>query len=88
MGPYKVFFFPMQLDLISHMKLVWHPMFIMVLLVLIIGFFQNFMDLSEDVLNPFNEIGGFVSLRLNIGILFLYGRKGQCEINQTQWLKP
>jgi hypothetical protein len=45
------------------------------------------MDLLVDVLNPFNKLGGFVSLRLNMGIFFLCGRKGQCDINGTQWLK-
>jgi hypothetical protein len=35
-------------------------MLIMALLVLSIGFLQNIMDLLVDVLNPFNEFGGFV----------------------------
>jgi hypothetical protein len=45
------------------------------------------MDLLVDVLNPFNELGGFVGLRLNMGRLCLCGCKGQCDINGTQWLK-
>jgi hypothetical protein len=62
-------------------------MLIMALLVLSIGFLQNIMDMLVDVLNPFNEFGGLVSLRLSMGIFFLCGCKGQCYINGAQWLK-
>jgi hypothetical protein len=62
-------------------------MLIMALLVLSIGFLQNIMDLLVDVLNPFNEFGGLVGLRLSMGIFFLCGCKGQCYINGAQWLK-
>jgi hypothetical protein len=44
--------------------------------VLSIGFLKNIKDLLVDVVNPFNKLGGFVSLRLNIKIFFLCGRKG------------
>jgi hypothetical protein len=54
---------------------VWYPVLIMSLLVLSIGFLQNLMDLLEDVLNPLNESGGFVGLRLNMGRVCLCGGK-------------
>jgi ABC-type enterochelin transport system permease subunit len=37
MGPHKAFFLQVQPNFISHLKLVWHPVLIMVLLVLGIG---------------------------------------------------
>jgi hypothetical protein len=45
------------------------------------------MDLLVDVLNPFNKLGVFFGLILNMGIFFLCNRKGQCDINGTQCLK-
>ena len=36
MGPYKVFFLQVQPNFVSHLKLMWHPMLIMALLVLVI----------------------------------------------------
>jgi hypothetical protein len=56
-------------------------------LVLSIGFLQNIMDLLVDVLNPFNEFGGFINLILRMGIFCQCGCKGQCYINGAQWLK-
>jgi hypothetical protein len=47
----------------------------MELLVLSIGFLKNLMDLLQDALNRINESGGFVRLRMNMGIFFLYGGK-------------
>jgi hypothetical protein len=66
MGPYKVLFLQIKPYLVSHLKLVWYPVLIMVLLVLSISFLQNLMDLLVDVLNPLNESGGFFILRLNM----------------------
>jgi len=77
----------MQLYLVSHLKLAWRPMLIMEIILLSIGFLQNVMDLLVDVLNPFNKLGGFIALRLNMGIFFLCDQKGKCDINGTQWLK-
>jgi hypothetical protein len=37
MGSYKVFFLQVQPNFIAHLKLMWHPMLIMALLVLVIG---------------------------------------------------
>jgi len=62
-------------------------MLIMGLLVLSIGFLQNGMDLLMDVLNPFNELGGFFGLRLNMGQFYLCGRNRYCDINGTHQLK-
>jgi hypothetical protein len=69
------------------MKLVWYLVLIMALLVLSIGFLQNIMELLVDVLNPLNESSGFVSIRLNMGILFMCGYKRHCNINGTQQLE-
>jgi hypothetical protein len=59
----------------------------MALLVLSIGFLQNLMDLLADVLNPLNESGGFVNLRLNMGRFLLCGYKRSYNINGTQALE-
>jgi hypothetical protein len=37
MGLYKVFFLQVQPKFVTHLKLVWHPMLIMALLVLGVG---------------------------------------------------
>jgi hypothetical protein len=37
MGPYKEFFLQVQSNFVSHLKLMWHPVLIMALLVLGIG---------------------------------------------------
>jgi hypothetical protein len=37
MGSSKVFFLQVQPNFVAHLKLMWHPMLIMVLLVLVIG---------------------------------------------------
>jgi hypothetical protein len=47
----------------------------MALLVLSIGFMQNLLDLLVDVMNPLNEYGGFVGLRMDMGRLCLCGGK-------------
>ena len=44
-------FLQMQPNLITHMKLVWHSMLVMLLLVLGIGFLQNVMELLADVIS-------------------------------------
>ena len=61
-GSCEVLFLQMQPNLVAHLEFVWNPMLIMALLVLGIGFLQNIMDLLLDVLNIFNETGGFVGL--------------------------
>ena len=37
MGSYKAFFLQVQPNFVTHLKLMWHPMLIMALLVLVIG---------------------------------------------------
>jgi hypothetical protein len=37
MGSCKVFFLQVQPNFVAHLKLMWHPMLIMVLFVLVIG---------------------------------------------------
>ena len=59
------------------MEFVWNPMMNMVLLVLGIGCLQNIMDLFSDVLNLFNEPGGFVGLCVSMRIFGLCGCKGK-----------
>jgi hypothetical protein len=45
------------------------------------------MDLLVDVLDLFNEFGGFFDLILSMRIFYLCGCKGKCYINGAQWLK-
>ena len=45
---------------------MWHPVLIMVLLVLGIGFVQYIMNLLVDVLNALNEATCFVNFRLDM----------------------
>ena len=84
---YEVLFLQMQPNLIAHLEFVWNPMLIMALLVLGIGFMQNIMDLLSDVLNLFNEPGGFVGLCVSMREFGLRGCKGKSYINGAQWLK-
>jgi hypothetical protein len=51
MGSYEVIFLQMQPYLISHLKILWYPMLIMVLLVLRVGFLQNIMNFLLDVMH-------------------------------------
>jgi hypothetical protein len=76
MGSCKDLFLQMQPKFISHQKLVWNPVLIMVMHVLGIGLLQNILNLLVDVLDSFNEPGGFVSFGLSMGRLFLCGCKG------------
>jgi hypothetical protein len=77
----------MQPDLVAHLEFVWNPMLIMALLVLGIGFLQNIMDLLLDVLNVFNELGGFVVISISMRGFGLCGCKRKSYINGAQWLK-
>jgi hypothetical protein len=67
MGSCKEFFLQVQPNFISHLKLVWHPMLIMALLVLGIGLLQNILNLLVDVMDSFNELGSFVGFGLSMG---------------------
>jgi hypothetical protein len=57
----------MQPNFIAHLKLVGHLVLIMALLVLGIGLLQNILNLLVDVLDSFNEPGGFVGFGLSMG---------------------
>jgi hypothetical protein len=67
MGSCKELFMQVKPNFISHLKLVWHPMLIMVLTVLGIGVLQNILKQLVDVLDFFNESGGFVGFSLSMG---------------------
>jgi hypothetical protein len=59
----------------------------MALLVLNIGFMKNLLDLLVDVLNPLNELGGFVDRKLIRGRVCLCSGKRKCNINGSQGLE-
>ena len=61
MGSCKAFFLQVQPNFVAHLKLMWHPMLIMALIVLVIGLLQDILNLLVDVLDPLNELGVFVS---------------------------
>jgi hypothetical protein len=86
-GHCKGFFLQVKPNFISHLKLVWHPMLIMALLVLGIGLLKNIMNLLVDVLDSVNEPSSFVVFSLSMGRVYLGGRKGRCNIHGTQWFK-
>jgi hypothetical protein len=67
MGSCKAFFQQVQPNFISHLKLVWHPMLIMTLLVLGIGLLKNIVNLLADVMDLVNEPGNFVDFGLSMG---------------------
>ena len=77
----------MQPNPVAHLEFVWNPMLITTLLVLGIGFLQNILDLLSDVLNLFNEPGGFVILCVSMRGFDLCGCKRKSYINGAQWLK-
>jgi hypothetical protein len=56
----------MQPHFVAHLEVVWHPMLIMSVLVLSIGFVQDVMNLLEDVLNVLNEVVCLINLRLDM----------------------
>ena len=65
-GTDKAFPLQMQPDFVAHLKLVWHPMLIMALLVISIGSVKYIMDLLVDVLNVLNEVVCLVSFELDM----------------------
>ena len=59
---------------------------IMALILVSIGFLQNIMDLLADVLNPLNESGGFVGLKLNMEESFCVVARGSAtSIGPKGW---
>jgi hypothetical protein len=67
MGSYKELFLKVKPNFISHLKVAWHPMLIMALLVLVIGLMENILNMLVDVMDSFNELGGFVGFGLHMG---------------------
>ena len=65
-GSSKVLLLQMQSHFVAHLEVVWHPMLIMLLLVLSIGSVQYVMNLLADVLNMLNEVVCLVNLRLDM----------------------
>lgn len=55
-GSDKTFLLQMLLDFAAHLKLVWHPMLIISLLVLGILFLYKVMELLVDMLDVPNEV--------------------------------
>jgi hypothetical protein len=76
MGSCKAFFLQMKPKFISQLKIVWHLVLIMELLILRIGLLKNILNLSVDVLDLVNEPSGFVEFSLSMGHFFLCGHKG------------
>ncbi|MCY6525157.1 hypothetical protein, partial [Actinobacillus pleuropneumoniae] len=60
-----------QPDFITHLKLVWHPMLIMSLLVLGIRFLQNVMDLLANMLDVLNEVIFFICFGLDMSRIYV-----------------
>ena len=83
MGPCKAFFLQIQPNFVAHLKLMWHPMLIMALLVLSIGFVQYVMNLLADVLNARDEAIFFVNFRLDMSQIDRSSRKWHGYINGT-----
>ena len=77
----------MQPNLVAHLNFLRNSMLIMALLVLSINFLRNIMDLLSDVLNLFNELGGFVKLYVSMRGFGLCECKGKSYISGAQWLK-
>jgi hypothetical protein len=65
-GSNEALLLQMQPHFVAHLKVVWHPMLIMSLLVLSIGSIQYVMNLLADVLNVLNEVVFFVNLILDM----------------------
>jgi hypothetical protein len=47
----------------------------------------GYLNLLADVLDPLNELGGFVSLSWSRRGVSRGDRKGKCNIYGTQWLE-
>jgi len=71
MGFDKEFFLQMQPNFVTHLKLMWHPMLIMPLLVLGAGILQYVVNLLTNVLDLFNKLGFFINLKIHMCRFFL-----------------
>jgi hypothetical protein len=67
MGSCKAFFLQVQQNFISHLKLVWHLVLIMALACTWHWTSTKYLNLLVDVLDSFNELGGFVGFGLSMG---------------------
>ena len=65
-GSSKALLLQMQPHFVAHLEVVWHPMLIMSLLVLSIGYVQDVMNILADVLNVLNEVVCLVRFRLDM----------------------
>jgi hypothetical protein len=64
MIPCKAFFLQVQPNFVSHMKLMWHLVLIMALIVLVIGLLKNIWNLLVDVLDrSINQVDFLSSFR-------------------------
>ena len=88
MGLCEPLFLQMQPNLVPHLKLMQNSVLVVSLPVFGIGFFQNFMDLLLDVLNPFKKSSGLVNLGLHISRFLLCLGNMKSYINWGQWLEP
>jgi hypothetical protein len=88
MGSCEALFLEMQPYLISHLKIVWYLMLILVLLVLGIGFLQNIMNLLLYVLDSLKKFVYSISLDLRMGGIFLCNFNGKSYVKEGQWLEP
>ena len=76
-----------QPDFVAHLKLVWHSMLIMLLLVLGIWFLQNVMELLANMLDVLNEDVFLICFALDMSRICLSSCKWHGHINETQWLE-
>jgi len=79
--PSEALVLQMQPNFVTHLELVWHPMLIMLLLVLSIGSIQYVMDLFVDVLNVLNEVFFLVRFRLDMSRICMSRCKWYGHIN-------
>jgi hypothetical protein len=75
MGPCKEFFLQVQPNFVSHLKLLWHLVLIMALIVPGIRLLLNILNLLAYVMDPLNEPGGFVIFSWRMGQVFM----GHCQ---------
>ena len=82
-GSSEVLLLQMQPHFFAHLEVVWHPMLIMSLLVLSIGFVQDVMNLLTDVLNALNEVVHLGSFRLDMSRISMSRCKWYGYVNGT-----
>jgi len=83
----KAFLLQMQPNFVAYLKLVWHPMLIMLLLVLGIWFLQNFMDLLVNMVDVLNEVICLICFGLDMHWIYVSSCKWHNHINGRKWLE-